>query len=139
MGETKPTNSQIIAKIGDEVKAKGLDLMKKVNAVAAGSTIGVEELSDVANTFYDVCEVIEDGNEGQPITLMLVISVVAPGLLPAFLGVEQVPAEAMDLQDEEITFLVNLGDQHTLGENAEKYKAALKLVLVALQTYSVFS
>lgn len=127
-----------IEKISELAKAKGMELISKVNTVLAGSIIGVDELSDVVATFFDLCELIEKKIEGQPITLLGVIGEVVPGLLPAILGAEVIPAEASDLQDEEITFLVSKGDTAQLGDNAPKYKQVLKMLLYAIQTVFVF-
>lgn len=125
-------------KISELAKAKGLEFSAKVNALAGSNVIGVEELSDVANSFFDVCEVIEMKLEGKPVTIGTIISEVAPGILPSVLGGELIGAEASDLQDEEITTLVNLGDQHPLGDNAPKYKQALKVILYAVQSIFIF-
>lgn len=122
----------------DLAKAKGVELIQKVNAVVKGSVIGVDELKDVVNTFFDLCELIEKKISGQPITLLGIIGEVIPGLLPTFLGGELIPAEASDLQDDEVLQLVSLGDAANLGENAPKYKQVLKMLLFAIQTIFVF-
>ena len=124
--------------IEELAQAKGLELVKKVNAVVNGSVIGVEELTDVVHTYFDVCELIEKKNEGQPITLLGVVGEIGPGLLPAIMGGEMIPAEAKDLQDGEIDLLVSFGESHQLGENAPKYKQVLKMLLFAVQTIFVF-
>lgn len=125
-------------KIAELAKAKGMELVTKVNAVVAGSIIGVEQLKDVVVTFFDLCELIEKKIQGQPITLLGVIGEIIPGLLPAILGAETIPAEASDLQDDEIATLVAVGDAAQLGDNAPKYKQALKMLLFAIQTVFVF-
>lgn len=125
-------------KISELAKAKGLELIEKVNALVAGSVIGVEQLKDVVVTFFDLCELIEKKIQGQPITVIGVISDVLPGLLPAILGAETIPAEASDLQDDEIAELVAIGDNAQLGDNAPKYKQVLKLLLIAIQTIFIF-
>lgn len=130
--------SEEIKNIGELAKAKGMELLAKVNQVVAGSIFGVDELSDVVNTFYDLCELLERKFQGQKLTVMMIITEIAPGLLPAFLGGELIPAEASDLQDEEITTLVSLGASHQLGENAVKYQQVLKMLLYATQTIFVF-
>lgn len=130
--------SEELNKISELAKAKGLELVEKVNALVAGSVIGVEQLKDVVVTFFDLCELIEKKIQGQPITIIGVISDVLPGLLPAILGAETIPAEASDLQDEEITELVAIGDNAQLGDNAPKYKQVLKLLLIAIQTIFIF-
>lgn len=124
--------------LGDLIQAKGLELSTKVNAVMRGSIIGVDELTDVVKTYFDVCTLVEQKLEGQPITLLNVIGQVFPGLLPSILGGELIPAEAQDLQDEEIAELVAIGDGYQLGDNAPKYKQVLKMLLFAVQTIFVF-
>lgn len=133
MSDIEKTNE-----IGELAKAKGIELVEKVNAVLKGSIIGVDELTDVVKTFFDLCELVERKIQGQPITLLGIIGDILPGLLPAILGGELIPAEASDLQDDEITFLVNLGDAAALGDNAPKYKQVLKMLLFAIQTIFVF-
>lgn len=130
--------SEELNKISELAKAKGLELVEKVNALVAGSVIGVEQLKDVVVTFFDLCELIEKKIQGQPITVIGVISDVLPGLLPAILGAETIPAEASDLQDDEISELVAIGDNAQLGDNAPKYKQVLKLLLIAIQTIFIF-
>lgn len=128
-------NSELLAL----AKERGMELIKKVNQVAKAGLSGVEELRDIVNSFYDVCEVIEMRAEGKPITIGTIISEVAPGLLPSFLGVDQVIVEASDLQDSEILDLVNTeAPKHDLGDNAFKYQQALKLLLFGVQSFFVF-
>lgn len=120
-------------------KERGMELIKKVNQVAKAGLSGVEELRDIVNSFYDVCEVIEMKAEGKPITIGTIISEVVPGLLPSFMGIDQVVVEASDLQDSEIHDLVDSeAPNHELGDNALKYQQALKLLLFAIQSYFVF-
>ena len=125
-------------KISELAKAKGLELVTKVNAVVKSGFIGVDELTDVAKTYFDLCELIEKKIQGEPITVIGVISDVLPGLLPAILGGELIPAEASDLQDEEIALLVAAGNNAELGNNAPKYKQVLKMLLFGIQTVFIF-
>lgn len=122
-----------------EVQAKSADIIKAVNALPKGSILGVDELTDVVNLVFDGCEIIEKSSSGEAQNFLTIFSALGPAMIPAFMGIQQVGAEAQDLQDEEILTLVDLGDGHQLGVNALKYKQVVKALLFAVQTYFTFS
>lgn len=121
------------------LEEKKAELVQKVNALVNASFIGVDELKDVVKTYFDVCAIIEAKADGQNPTVLNIIGQVLPGVLPALVGMDQIPAEVSDLQDDEILAeLVALGDGYKLGDSAPKYKQVLKMLLFAVQTFFLF-
>jgi hypothetical protein len=120
------------------MEPKKVELIQKVNAVANGNVFGTKELDEIVDLAYEVCEEIEARNEGQSVSVVDLLGELGMPLVKAVSGVQGVAAEAKDLNDEEVLASVNRGDNFQLGENALKYKQAVKLLLFGVQSVFVF-
>ncbi|HYX06833.1 MAG TPA: hypothetical protein VE912_08890 [Bacteroidales bacterium] len=117
---------------------KKVELIQKVNAVANGNVFGTKEIDEVVDLAYEVCEEIEATKEGEPLSVIDLLGELGMPLVKAVSGVKGVSAEAADLKDEEVLASVNRGDNFQLGDNALKYKQAVKLLLFGVQSVFVF-
>lgn len=118
--------------------ARGMEIVKKVNIAIKSSYIGVDELKDIVYLFYDLCELNEKRIGGQSLSIIELLGKILPGILPAIIGIDKVPIEASDLQDDEIKLLVDLANNYELGDNAYKYQQIIKIILVGIQSVYVF-
>lgn len=123
----------------ETIPPKDFALLKEVNSKLKGSIFGTEDLEDFVRLFFVSWTTIRRvaGAQGFSLAIQIAEALILP-VLQAIGGVGASAAQIMDLQDEEIAELVALGDGYELGADAVKAKQTIKLILTAVQTYSVF-
>jgi len=105
--------------------------LKEVNELLKASMTGTESLNKFVDAYYDGFEELRDGFQvGDAVSLL-------GSFVGAFMNKELAWTEAMDLQDNEVTSLINRSDNFDLGNTATEARQILKLILVGLQTYDV--
>jgi hypothetical protein len=106
------------------------DVMKEINEkLERGSVFGTDELADIVKLIYDGWEELRDGFQITDAGSLLMSAIAG------YKGNKEAWAEAMDLQDAEITALVNLSVNYNLGASADEARQVVKCLLVILQTY----
>lgn len=123
----------------DGLKAKKMQLLEKVNSVKNADYIGTNEMDDVVDLYYEVCEEIEKSKEvGEKPSALELLSQLGSPLVSAVSGGDEVIAEASDLSDEEILESVARSKNFKLGDNAVMYEQGIKILLFTVQSFFVF-
>lgn len=123
----------------DGLEAKKTELLKKVNAVKKANYIGTNEIDDIVDLVFEVCEEIEKTTEtGEKPTVFSLLAELYRPLVSAVIGSDEIVAESSDLTDEEIIKSVSRSKNFKLGDNAVVYGQVVKILLVAVQSFFVF-
>jgi len=107
--------------------------METINEKLKASIVGTDSLDDFVDAYYDGFEELKDGFQ---VTDLISLG---SSLIGAFSSRKEALIEAMDLQDNEITRLVDLSDNFNLANLATEARQILKLVLVGIQTYDLLT
>lgn len=123
----------------DNLEAKKVQLLEKVNSLKKANYIGTDEIDDVVDLYYEVCEEIEEGKtDGEKPSVFEILGDLGAPLVSAIVGSDQVSAEASDLSDDEILKSTARSKKFKLGENAVRYEQGIKVFLFGIQTVFVF-
>jgi hypothetical protein len=106
-------------------------LLAQINEKLNGSLTGSENLSSFVDLFYDGFEELKDGFQVSDLLSLITSSA------KAFEAKELASVEAMDLQDDEITELLDRDQHFELGDVRNEARQVLKWILVSIQSYDV--
>ncbi len=121
-----------------DLRKKQKELLQKVNSIKNADIVGIEELEDFVDLYYEVCEELEKDSDNKP-GIFTMLKELGKPFVVAYDGFKVAWMEAHYLEDEEISSLVKRSSNFNLGDNAVRYSQVLKLVLVGFQTYAEFT
>ena len=103
--------------------------------------LGVEELSVFVDLYYSAVETYlkAQADDMIDVTDLALLGSFTMNLISALTGSETALAEAKDLNDDEITVLIDFSVNYQLGPDVLKYQQLLKIVLTGFQTFTVFT
>lgn len=106
-----------------------------VASALQASLFGIDSLENFVEIYYKAWKT---GANFEGFNVLTVITTFSLPFLSAITSVKNIPAEILDLQDDEIATLVNISSEYELGDQEVKARQVLKLILTGFQTYSAF-